>query len=139
VAWNHLLSYLRRVIQMHMDATESDIARMEGQGALNFLDIDDVPIDEEGELIDRDSVLQLESKRKLGDLIQRFQLPSGNSEDIVEEDVILLWNEHPRVVTGADILGRLLRGIARPALSPPVRAGASSTSTGQNSPAEALQ
>jgi metal transporter CNNM len=185
---------LRRVIQLHMAATESDVARMEGQGALNFLDIDDVPIDDEGEPIDPDSVLQLEfaknrpvfpsitastedeflrrvnrsgkswititdpsgeprlvlhaddflrealfaferfnpyrhchrpiivreSKQKLGDLIQRLQLTPGKSEDIVEEDVILLWNEHPRVVTGTDILGRLLRGIARSASPLPV-------------------
>jgi len=184
---------LRRVIQLHMVATESDIARMEGQGALNFLDIDDVPLDDEGEPIDPDSVLQLEfvenrpvfpsmrsstedqflrsvnrsgktwitiadpggeprlvlhandflrealfdfehfnpfrhchrpiivrdAKCKLGELIQRFRIRPGASEDIVEEDVILLWNDRPRLVTGTDILGRLLRGIARPVPSPP--------------------
>ncbi len=48
-----------------------------------------------------------------GDLIQRFRLRSGEGgDDIVEDDVILLWNHRPRVVTGPDILGRLLRGIA---------------------------
>jgi len=179
---------LRRIIQLHMEAADSDISRLEGQGALNFLDIDDVPLDEEGEAIDPDSIIQLEfdgdrpifpeisptaedaflqkinqsgkvwvvvvdaestprlvlssddfirealfspetfnpyrhchrpiilhdASRKLGELIQHFQLQSTDrGEDILEDDVILLWNEHPRVMTGTDILGRLLRGIAR--------------------------
>ncbi len=178
---------LRRVIQLHMEATGSDIARMEGQGALNFLEIDDVSLYEEGEPVDPESVLSLDfegdrplfptikpttedeflqainrsgkswvvivdtedeprlvlktddcirealffpkhfnpyrhchkpivvrdAKKKLGELIQRFQVRPGKvGDDIVDEDVILLWGEHPRVVTGTDILGRLLRGIA---------------------------
>ncbi len=51
---------LRRVIQLHMDASISEIDRVEGQGALNFLDLDDIPLREEGELIDPDSVLQID-------------------------------------------------------------------------------
>lgn len=31
--------------------------------------------------------------------------------DIVEDDVILVWGDQKRVITGTDILGRLLRGI----------------------------
>jgi len=155
---------------------------------LNFLELDDVPLGEEGEVIDPDSVLQLEfdgkrplfprieptadddflravnrsgkswvviidsegeprlmlnadefireavfapdrfnpyrhchrpiiaqeSTRKLGEMIPRFRVRPGKvGEDIVDDDVILLWGEQPRVVTGTDILGRLLRGIAR--------------------------
>ncbi len=184
---------LRRLIQLHMEATESEIARVEGQGALNFLDIDDVPLDDEGELLDPESVLRLEfqgerpifpcmepsvedgflrdvhrsgkswvvivdplgeprlvirsndflrealfeperfnpyrhchrpilvrePKIKLGGLIQRLQvLPSHLGDDILDHDIILLWNGRPRVVTGTDILGRLLRGIVRPPSSP---------------------
>jgi metal transporter CNNM len=180
---------LRRVIQLHMEAAESDIARVEGQGALNFLEIDDASLADEGEPIDPDSVLRLEfdderplfpplspktddeflravnrsgkswvvivdpageprlvlssddflrealfapdgfnpyrhchrpilvrdPKTRLGELIQRFRLRSGKGgDDIVEDDVILLWDNRPRVITGTDILGRLLRGIARP-------------------------
>ena len=178
---------LRRVIQLHMQAAESDIARLEGQGALNFLEIDDVPLDQEGEPIDPASVVTLpfrdgrpvfpevtpdpkdpflcrinrsgkswvvvvdeasrpqlvisaddflrealfspqrfnprrhchrpiiveHGQRRLGDLIGRFHVRSDDSgDDIVEDDVILLWGDQPRVVTGTDILGRLLRGIA---------------------------
>jgi metal transporter CNNM len=181
---------LRRVIQLHMEAAESDIARMEGQGALNFLEIDDIPLNDEGEPVDPESVVQLEfdgkrpifpliepnaddkflqavncsgkswvviidpqgdprlvlssddflqealfapdhfnplkhchhpiivrdANTKLGELIQRFQIRPGRmDEDIVDDDVILLWGEQKKVVTGTDILGRLLRGIARPA------------------------
>ncbi len=51
---------LRRVIQLHMEAAESEIARVEGQGALNFLDLDDVPLRDEGETVDPASVLQLD-------------------------------------------------------------------------------
>ncbi len=178
---------LRKVIQLHMDAAASDIAYVEGQGALNFLELDDVPLEEEGVPVDPDSVLQLEfegehplfpsiepsvdneflrsindagkswvvivdaqqeprlllrtedftrealfspadfhperhchrpiiargPREKLGDLIQRFRVqPRHRGDDIVGDDVILLWGAQRRIVTGTDILGRLLRGIA---------------------------
>ncbi|MCG5495904.1 DUF21 domain-containing protein [Ectothiorhodospira variabilis] len=177
---------LRRVIQLHMETTESEIARVEGQGALNFLELDDVPIRDEGEPVDPGSVLCLEfdgtrpvfptitadpkdpflcqinrsgkswvvivdsddwprlvlsvndflreaifapehfnplrhchrpiivtsSTRKLGELIPRFRLHSGpRGDDIVEDDVVLSWTDQPRLLTGADILGRLMRNI----------------------------
>jgi metal transporter CNNM len=179
---------LRRVIQLHMEAGESEITQVEGQGALNFLELDDVPMSDEGEPVDPESVLRLEfdglrpifpriesnpqdpflrqvnrsgkswlvivdsddrprlvlsandflreamfapdrfnplrhchrpiivssSDRKLGELIPRFRLYSGQEgDDIVEDDVVLSWGERPRVLTGTDILGRLLRNIAR--------------------------
>jgi metal transporter CNNM len=181
---------LRRVIKLHMDSASSDIAHVEGQGALNFLELDDVPLDEEGEPVDPDSVLKLEfdgdrplfprvepdvhddflravndsgkswavivdsqgeprlllrtedfirealfaphrfnphrhchrpiiargARETLGGLIQRFRVdPERPGDDIVNDDVILLWGARPRIVTGTDILGRLLRGIAQPA------------------------
>lgn len=179
---------LRQLIHLHMDATDSEIDRVEGQGALNFLELDDVPLAEEGEPVDPDSVLQLpfdggrpvfprirpaaddaflqavnrsgkpwvvivdenreprlvlnadsfirdamfgsgefrpnaychrpivagERKATLGSLIQRYRVRPGRAEDIVEDDVMLLWDERPRILTGTDIMGRLLRGIARP-------------------------
>lgn len=181
---------LRRVIRLHMEATETEIARIEGQGALNFLDLDDVPLDDEGEEVSPDSVIELpfdgnrprfpsvdpskddpflrrihrsgkswviiidlqgeprlalraddflrealfaherfnphrhchrpiivrDPKGKLGASISRFRVrPGDTDDDIVDDDVILLWNTQRRVITGTDILGRLLRGIARPA------------------------
>ena len=184
---------LRRLIQLHMESAESDIARIEGQGALNFLDIDDVRLIEEGEPLDPDSVITLpfdgnrpcfpdfradpqdeflqsinrsgkswvvilddsgtprllldadeflrealfaperfkalrhchrpilvrHADQKLGELIPRLKVKSGpDGEEIVDEDVFLLWTEQPRVVTGNDLLGRLLRGIAVDVQSP---------------------
>lgn len=178
---------LRRLVQLHMEAADSDIGRIEGQGALNFLEIDDVRLAEEGEPLDPDSLLRLQfdgdrphfpafradpddeflksinrsgkswvvildqedtprlllnaheflrealftpdrfralrhchrpllvrnPEQKLGELIPRLKVHSGpGGEEVVEDDVILLWTEQPRVVTGNDLLGRLLRGIA---------------------------
>ncbi len=180
---------LRRVIELHMEAGDSDIARVEGQGALNFLDLDDVPLYDEGELLDPKSIVELEfidarpvfppirptkdddflrvinrsgkswvviadlageprlvlragdfirealfapdrfnpyhhchrpiivrdARTRLGELLPRFQVRPGDAdEDIVEDDVILLWSASPRVLTSTDIMGRLLRGIVRP-------------------------
>ena len=185
---------LRSLIRLHMEAAETDIARMEGQGALNFLEVDDVPLEEEGEPIDPKSVIELpfkegrpqfpkfepsvgdpflrkisssgkswtivtdqdgrprrvlrtgdflrdalftqarfnpnchchkpiiveEAGRKLGGLIPRFRIRSDNEgEDVIENDVILLWTDAAgRIITGRDILGRLLLKIARCAGSP---------------------
>jgi metal transporter CNNM len=33
------------------------------------------------------------------------------SDHIVTHDTILLWTDNPRLITGTDLLGRLLRGI----------------------------
>ncbi len=180
---------MRQMIQLHMESAESDIAQVEGQGALNFLDIDDTRVDAEGEIVDPASVIQLDfdggrpifpaiepsandeflrnihrsgktwavlvdaneeprlvlqvndfvrealfasdtfspyrhchrpiltrdPKQRLGELIPRFRVkPGGETRDIVEDDVILYWGDPPRILTGTDVLGRLLRGIAAP-------------------------
>jgi hypothetical protein len=34
-------------------------------------------------------------------------------DDVIDNDLILLWSDDKRVITGTDILGRLLRGITR--------------------------
>lgn len=179
---------LRELIRLHMDSASSDIARVEGQGALNFLALDDVPFAEEGEDVDPDSVLELpfrdgqpvfpavlgqaddeflravhrsgrkwivlvdqsgtprlvlnaddflrdallddrrisvlrhchrpivttDERTRLGELLPRLRVQARHSQDdVVDEDVILLWSGRRRLITGADVLGRLLRGIAR--------------------------
>jgi len=59
-------------------------------------------------------IIVRDEKKKLGELITRYRVRQGDpTDDIVEDDVILLWSDDKRVVTGTDILGRLLRGIAR--------------------------
>jgi metal transporter CNNM len=40
--------------------------------------------------------------------------PEHKCDDVVDEDIILLWTDsEKRIITGSDILGRLLHGIAR--------------------------
>ncbi|WP_253445490.1 hypothetical protein [Halomonas sp. Y3] len=52
----------------------------------------------------------------LGEVIGRFRVrPEHSEDDVLDEDVILLWGEEKRILTGADVLGRLLRGIAHQA------------------------
>ncbi|MEP5765892.1 MAG: DUF21 domain-containing protein [Halieaceae bacterium] len=50
---------LRAVLRQHAIAGDSDISRVEGQGAINFLDLDDLLINVEGKPIDSDSLLYL--------------------------------------------------------------------------------
>lgn len=51
---------------------------------------------------------------KLGDFIPQLEVQAEDTHDnIVDEDVILLWSGEKRIITGADILGRLLRGIVK--------------------------
>jgi metal transporter CNNM len=50
---------------------------------------------------------------RLGDVIGMMKVKSARSEDdIIDHDLILVWGEQKRIITGADLLGRLLRGIA---------------------------
>ena len=48
----------------------------------------------------------------LGDVINRLKVePQTPGDDVIDQDIILTWGEERRVITGADILGRLMRGI----------------------------
>nr|WP_321452924.1 CNNM domain-containing protein [uncultured Carboxylicivirga sp.] len=50
----------------------------------------------------------------LGDIIHLLSyIPEHMEDDVVDQDVILLWSDVKHVITGADILGRLLRGIVK--------------------------
>jgi CBS domain containing-hemolysin-like protein len=178
---------LHQIIKKHMEADEAEVDHLEGIGALNFLQIDDIPICREGELIDPNSIIQLpthldlpvipevepkaddpflkqlqcsghkwiilvneedhplvvldadgfiraalfspqsdfkaydychrpivitDGALPLGDVIGQLKkdIDPHNDEDI-KHDIILLWAEQRRIITGSDILGRLLRGI----------------------------
>ena len=49
----------------------------------------------------------------LGKVITRLRVyPESVVDDVVDNDLILIWSTEKRVITGADILGRLLRGIS---------------------------
>lgn len=58
-------SSLREVIKKHIEAAESDVDRLEGIGALNFLAIDDLMVVEEGEKVDPQSVITLSFENDL--------------------------------------------------------------------------
>ena len=179
---------LRELIIMHMEAAETEIDKMEGKGALNFLALDDLPLALEGEFIDPKSILSLkfdgnrpvfppiehsvndvflkkiqESRKKwtiivdetgeprmvlnsdkfirnalfgekrfnpywhchrpiivtdlqqtLGQVIPHLKVnPQHSDDDVIDEDIILFWGDKKKVITGSDILGRLLRGIVQ--------------------------
>lgn len=55
-----------------------------------------------------------DSKVELGDVLTNLRIQPANSEDdVIDRDIILVWANEKRVITGADILGRLMRGIAK--------------------------
>ena len=179
---------LQTLIHKHIEAEDSDISKLEGIGAINFLVLDDIAVTQEGEHVDPDSMVSLPRRDNLpvfpvfernaldpflleinrsgkkwviivdeqeqpfmvlnangflrealfgkgalnpysfchrpvivkdpGTLLGtvlphlRVQAESG-LDDVIDEDLILIWAESKRVITGSDILGRLLRGIAR--------------------------
>lgn len=50
---------------------------------------------------------------RLGDVISRTKVrPEHPEDDVIDHDLILVWGKEKRIITGADLLGRLLRGIA---------------------------
>ncbi len=178
---------LRTLIRKHIEAEETDIDRLEGVGALNFLALDDITVTQEGEFVDPDSIIVLPVKDDmpvfpeferhshdpflmevnssgkkwvilvdeqhqpcmvlnanaflraalfdkktvnpqaychlpiivddettlLGKVLSGLKVyPKTDIDDVVDNDLILIWSEEKRVITGSDILGRLLRGIA---------------------------
>jgi hypothetical protein len=51
----------------------------------------------------------------LGQVIPHFEVsPVHFGDDVIHHDVILVWDKRQRrIITGSDILGRLLRGIVK--------------------------
>jgi metal transporter CNNM len=48
----------------------------------------------------------------LGWVIQQIARGQNRSPNgVIEKDVVLVWGPNPRILTGADILSRLLEGI----------------------------
>jgi len=178
----------RALIMRHAEAHGSEMGHLEATGALNFLDLDDIAVRDEGEPVDPLSVIELPVERgrpvlprferspqdpflrrldasgrkwvifvdpaqqpslvldahhflrdtlfepaapkpeaywhrpivvtdprtRLGEVIGRMRVnPEHPGDDVVDHDLILVWTpQERRIVTGADLLGRLLRGIA---------------------------
>lgn len=50
---------------------------------------------------------------RLGEVIGYLRVvPERPDDDVIDNDLILVWGSQKRVITGSDLLGRLLRGIA---------------------------
>ena len=178
----------RELLKMHMDSPQTDLDKVEGKGALNFLAIDDLPVVKEGEAVDPASVIQLpfvgekpvfpkldlsctdpflkliqsakkkwmvltdsngepkatlnsdsflraalfggsgfdpllychrpiivrEESATLGEIIPKLVVqPERLGDDVIDEDIIIFWGTQKRIITGSDILGRLMRGIVK--------------------------
>ncbi len=59
-------------------------------------------------------IIIADSEMPLGDIIHLLNYkPQNEEDDVIDNDVILLWADVKHVITGADILGRLLRGIVK--------------------------
>jgi len=176
----------RALITKHAGVAGVDVGHLEAIGALNFLDLDDILVMDEGELVDPRSVIALpfENERPLlpkfdrspddpflrrlnasgkkwviivdgagrpsfvldahhflrdslfnavsvdpeiywhrpiivtdvrtplGSVIGRMKVrPEHPEDDVIDNDLILVWGYKKRIITGADLLGRLLRGI----------------------------
>jgi len=50
---------------------------------------------------------------KMGDAIVNLKVyPERKGDDVIDHDIILYWGkEQKKVITGSDVLGRLLRGL----------------------------
>ena len=173
-----------------MEEEDADeIGYMEGIGAINFLTLDDIVIEQEGERLHPESIIKLAHKegypvfpediqeegnpflarlnksgekwivfidererpslvldadgflraaifekegisildychepivvtdtsKRLGEILHLWKIrPETPEDDVIDQDIVLLWSEKKQIITGADILGRLLRGIVEP-------------------------
>ncbi len=58
-------------------------------------------------------IIVRDPKARLGDVISLLKVvPEDPNDDVIEHDLILVWHKQRRIITGSDLLGRLLRGIA---------------------------
>ena len=176
----------RALITRHVGVAGADVGQLEAIGALNFLDLDDILVVDEGELVDPRSIITLpidngrpvlpkferspddpflrclnasgkkwviitdasgkpsfvldahhflrdslfntmpvdpeiywhrpiiitDMRTPLGGVIGRMRVkPEHSEDDVIDNDLILVWAHEKRIITGADLLGRLLRGI----------------------------
>jgi hypothetical protein len=187
------ITYLRerdvRSLILRSATSGGDIGRFEAIGARNFLDLDDIPVTDEGEPIDAQSIIRMplanqrcvlpkfdrspgdpflrrvdasgkkwvivtdldgepvfvldsdhflrdalfnqlrtdptaywhrpivvrDMETKLGEVIGRMKVaPERPDDDVIDHDLVLVWGAQRRIITGADLLGRLLRDIVAP-------------------------
>jgi metal transporter CNNM len=58
-------------------------------------------------------IIVRDMKARPGDVIGQMKVAQERpDDDVIENDLILVWGTKKRIITGSDLLGRLLRGIA---------------------------
>ena len=64
------------------------------------------------------------AQTQLGDVIGCLKVAQERpDDDVIDDDLILVWGSQRRIITGSDLLGRLLRGIANVEAGNPARQG----------------
>jgi hypothetical protein len=67
-------------------------------------------------------IIVRDPKARLGDVIGLMKvMPDRPGDDVIQHDMILVWHKQKRIITGSDLLGRLLRGIAQVEARPPTQ------------------
>jgi metal transporter CNNM len=64
-------------------------------------------------------IIITDMRTPLGEVIGRMKVkPEHSEDDVIDNDLILIWGTQKRIITGADLLGRLLRGISTREVKP---------------------
>jgi cyclin M-like protein len=59
-------------------------------------------------------IVVTDANTRLDSVLGRMKVtPERPGDDVIDDDLILVWGDTKRVITGGDLLGRLLRGIAK--------------------------
>lgn len=59
-------------------------------------------------------VVVKDRKIPLGRVVSQLAVhPENKADDVIDHDIVLVWEKDKRIITGADILGRLFRGVVR--------------------------
>lgn len=179
--------FIKELLKKHVVDSDSEIDNVEGTGAINFLQLDDIKLAQEGETLSPESIIKITSEKgnlifpdfkaaandpfiqainqsnkkwvvftdndnnpvyaldadgylrstlidkestdiieychtpiiyensgiTLGVIIERLRAEiNDNSDKPLKKDIVLIWTKDgKRIITGADLLGRLLKGI----------------------------
>ena len=59
-------------------------------------------------------ILIKDGATRIGNILHHFKVGGKHpQDDVIEQDIVLLWSTDKRILTGADILGRLMQGISK--------------------------
>ena len=59
-------------------------------------------------------IIVKDEQAMLGEIIPKLKVhPERSDDDVIDQDIIIFWGKQKRIITGSDILGRLMRGIVQ--------------------------